>query len=72
MAPGLCVEYGGVELLTSQHAFKVHGGCLETTAMFSIKDQPVRLPSISRGIGLFDAVFSPSYCFRALIKQYHV
>lgn len=72
MAPGLCEEYGGVGLLTSQHACKVHGSCLETTTMFSIRDELARLPSVSRNIGLFDAVFFPSYCFRAPIKQYHV
>lgn len=58
MIPGLHIEYGGGgEPLTRQRAFKVHGSCLETAAVFSIKDKLVTLPSISRNVGVFDAIF---------------
>ena len=42
MAPDLCFEYSGWRgLLTSQDALKVHGSCLEATAVFLIKDKLV-------------------------------
>jgi len=57
---------GGGGLLTSQDALEVHRSCLETTAMFPLKDKLVsKLPRISRNVGVFEACVLSSLLFQS-------